>query len=84
MNPYDKCCLDIEGPLTETENVLTFQYCLSKFVIAVTICQQDTDTVSLEFVAQLILKYRIPATVLTDKCANFLSKIFKVCKSLKI
>ena len=39
---------------------------------------------SREFVAQLNLEYGIPVTVLTDKCANFLNKMLKVCKSLKI
>ena len=45
--PSQKCCLDIEGSLTETENgskyVLTFQFYLSKFVIASTIRQQDAE-----------------------------------------
>jgi len=85
--PSQKCCLDIEGSLTERENgskyVLTFQFYLSKLLIVLAIRQQDADTVSREFVAELNLKYGIPATVLTDKCANFLNKMFKVCKLRK-
>lgn len=57
-HPFEKGCLNIVGPLTETENgnkrVLTIQDDLSKYVIAVPICQQDADTVSREFVAPVI------------------------------
>lgn len=60
------------------------QFYLRKFVIATSIRQQEADTSSREFVVQLILKYGIPVTVLTEKCANFLNKIFKVCKLPKI
>jgi len=86
--PSQKCSLDVEGPLTETENgseyVWTFQFYFSKFVIATSIRQHDADTVSREFVAHLTLKYGIPATVSTEEYAKFRNKMFKVCKLLQI
>jgi hypothetical protein len=62
---FDKCCLDIAEPLTETENgnryIPTFQNDLSKFLISEPICQHDGETISKEFVIQVILKYRTPS-----------------------
>jgi len=90
-HPFEKCCLDIVGPPIDTKNgsmymyVLTFQDDLSKYVIAVPIRQQDADTESREFVAQVILRYGIPDAVLTNQSVNFLSEMLKnVCKLLKI
>jgi hypothetical protein len=58
----DKCCLDITVPFAETENrnwyILTFEDDLSKFLILVPICERDAETISREFVMQVILKYR--------------------------
>jgi hypothetical protein len=48
--PFEKCCLDIVGPLTETQAgnkyILTFQDELSKFLVAVPIPRQDAETVA--------------------------------------
>jgi hypothetical protein len=64
---FDKCCLGITEPLTETENgnryIPTFQNDLSKFLIPVPICQQNAETISKEFVIPVILKYRTPSTI---------------------
>jgi hypothetical protein len=58
---FERCSLDIEGPLPETEKgnryILTFQDDLSKYVIAVPIRHQYANTVAKEFVTQGVLKY---------------------------
>jgi transposase InsO family protein len=88
-HPFEKCCLDIVGPLPETERgnkyILTFQDDLSKYVIAVPIRQQDAETITREFVVHVILKHGTPRTVQTDQGSNFLSEVFKnTCKLLII
>jgi transposase InsO family protein len=87
--PFEKCYLDIVGPLTETEKgnkyILTFQDDLSKYVVAVPIRQQDAETVAREFVTNVVLKYGIPSIVQTDQSSNFLSEVFKnTCRLLRI
>ncbi|XP_011699787.1 PREDICTED: uncharacterized protein LOC105457055 [Wasmannia auropunctata] len=87
--PFEKCALDIVGPLTITENgnkyLLTFQDDLTKFSKAVPIANQEAATVAKKFVTNIICEYGTPETVLTDQGTNFLSEIFKnVCKLLKI
>jgi hypothetical protein len=58
--PFEKCCLDIVGPLTETQEgnkyIFTFQDELSKFLVAIPIPRQDAETVAREFVKHIILK----------------------------
>jgi hypothetical protein len=48
-HPFDKCCLDIVGPLPETEKgnkyILTFQDDLSKLVTTIPIPQPDAKTI---------------------------------------
>lgn len=87
--PFEKCYLDIVGPLTESERgnkyILTCQDDLSRYVIAAPIPQQDAETVAREFVAHVVLKHGTPSTVQTDQGSNFLSEVFKnTCKLLRI
>jgi transposase InsO family protein len=87
--PFDKCCLDIVGPLPKTENgnkyILTFQDDVSKYVIGFPIRQQEAETTAKEFVSHVILKHGALRTVLTDQGANFLSDVFRnTCKLLRI
>jgi hypothetical protein len=87
--PFEKCCLDIVGPLTETQKgnkyILTFQDELSKFLVAIPIQRQDAETVAREFVTHITLKLGTPNKILTDQGSNFLSEVFKnTCKMLKI
>ena len=84
---WEKCCMDIVGPLTVTchKYILTFQDELSKYTIVVLILQQDAETIASVFVEETVLKFGIPQVILTDQGSNFLSKLFKnVCKLLKI
>jgi len=88
-HPFERCALDIVGPLTETMSrnkyILTFQDDLSKFIVAVPILQQDAETVARAFVLNVVLKFGTPAQILTDQGSNFLSDLFKnTCKLLKI
>ena len=88
-HPFERCPLDIVGPLTETMSrnkyILTFQDDLSKFLVAVPISQQDAETVARAFVLNVVLKFGAPAQILTDQGSNFLSELFKnTCKLLKI
>jgi hypothetical protein len=88
-HPFEKCSLDIVGPLPETTKgnkyILTFQDDLSKLVNAIPIPQQDAETIAREFVLNIILKTGTPKQILTDQGANFLSDLFKnLCKLLRI
>jgi hypothetical protein len=87
--PFEKRCLDIVGPLPETQKenkyILTFQDELSKFLVAIPIPRQDSETVAQEFVTHVVLKLGTPSKILTDQGSNFLSEVFKnTCKMLKI
>ena len=65
--------------------ILTFQDELSKYTLAIPIEQQDAATVAKAFVEEVVLKFGIPQTILTDEDSNFLSEVFtNVCKHLKI
>jgi len=88
-HPFDKCYLDIVGPLPVTQGnnkyILTFQDDLSKYVVAVPIGQQDAETVARPFVANIVLKYGTPSILHTDQSANFVSEVFRnTCKIHKI
>lgn len=89
--PFEKISIDIVGPLPETSEgykyILTFQDNLTKFVGAIPIKNQETDTVARAFVNHIILKFgfRENLSILSDNGSNFQSQLFKkVCKLLKI
>ena len=79
---WEKCALDIVGPLSQTSDgnryVLTFQDELSKYTLAVPIRQQDAATVARAFVEEIVLKFEIPQSVLTDQGSNFMSEVFLI------
>jgi hypothetical protein len=88
-HPFERCALDIVGPLTETTSgnkyILTFQDDLSKFLLAIPVSQQDAETIAREFVLNVVLKFGAPAQILTDQGSNFLSDMFKnMCRMLRI
>ncbi|XP_036149094.1 uncharacterized protein LOC118647760 [Monomorium pharaonis] len=68
--PFEKCALDIVGPLTLTKNdnryLLTFQDHLTKFSKAIPIPNQEANTVSKEFVTKIVLEYGTPEYDQTD------------------
>lgn len=79
--PFEKCFLDIVGPLpvTESENkyILTFQDDLTKFNINIPMKNQEATTVASHFVSNIICSYGVPEILVTDQGSNFLSEIFK-------
>jgi hypothetical protein len=86
---WNKCALNIAGSLNQTAEgdkyVLTFQADLSKFILAIPIVQQDAMNVTRAFVEEIILKFGIPQSMLTDQGSNFMSEVFgNVCKFFKI
>ena len=79
--------MDILGPLTQTfegnKYLLTFQHELSKFTVAVPISKEGALTIARVFVEEIILKFGISQTLLTEQGSNFLSELFlNVCKLL--
>jgi hypothetical protein len=52
---FDKCCLDVVGPLPETEKgkkyILTFQYDFSKYMTGNPIHRPDPETIAREFLS---------------------------------
>jgi transposase InsO family protein len=88
-HPFERCALDIVGPLTETvarnKYILTCQDYRSKFLVAVPIPQQDAETIARHFVHEIALRFGAPAQILTDQGSNFLSDLFKnMCRMLRI
>jgi len=88
-HPFDKCYLDIVGPLPVTQRnnkyILTFQDGPRKYVVAVPIGQQDAETAARAFVVNIVLKYGTHRILQTDQCANFISEVFRnTYKMLKI
>ena len=83
---WQNCSTDIVGPLTQTcENkryLLTFQDELSKYTLVIPISQQDASTVARVFVEQIVLKFGIPQTLLTDQGSNFLCELFANTRKL--
>lgn len=87
--PFERCFLDIGGPLPQTElgnnYILTFQDDLTKFNINIPMTNQEATTVTHHFVTNIICVYGLPEMLITDQGTNFLSAIFKnTCKLLKI
>jgi transposase InsO family protein len=77
------------GPRNPTENnnkfILTFIDDHTKFFIAIPIPNQEANTIAKNFTTEIICKFGMPQTVLTDQGTNFESAIFReTCKLLKI
>ncbi|KAG5867118.1 hypothetical protein JTB14_011107 [Gonioctena quinquepunctata] len=81
--------LDVVGPLPVTERgnkyILTFQCDLSKFSCAITIPDQEANTIAQAFVENIACIFGAPQIIVTDQGANFMSSVFKeTCKLLRI
>ncbi|XP_011646140.2 uncharacterized protein LOC105432862 [Pogonomyrmex barbatus] len=67
----EKCAFDIVGPLPITnagnKYILTFQDKLTKFSKAISIKNQEANTVAKAFVTKIIVEYEIPDKILTDQ-----------------
>ncbi|KAJ8893090.1 hypothetical protein PR048_005673 [Dryococelus australis] len=83
-----KCSVDIVVPMPETEGgnryMLTCQDALSKFTVAKPIPSQDEETVTKTFVEEIVLRYKIQHSIVTDQGSNFMSEMMKfTCKLLR-
>jgi len=81
--------VDVVGPLkcTRRKNVyiLTMMEAFSRFVEAVAIPDQQTQTVCRAFVRSVICRYGACRTLISDNGSNFTSRLFEaVCATLKI
>lgn len=87
--PGQRWSIDIVGPLNQSYNgfqyILTLQCDLSRYVVAIPLKNQETDTIARAFVENVILKYGCPEQLLSDNGPNFASQLMKrVCKLLNI
>lgn len=87
--PFEKVYLDIVGPLNTTlmgnKYILTFEDDFTKTVDGVALPDQEAATIAEAFVERIICRYALPERLITDKGANFESRLIKeICKILKI
>lgn len=86
---FEKVVLDLVGPIpTDSQDkkyILTLQCDLTKFVEGYAITDKEAKTVAKAFVENFVLRYGIPAEVLTDQGTEFMASTFKeACKLLNI
>ena len=89
FQPWEKIALDIIGPMEQTEKgnryILTCQDNLSKYVIGIPIPDQTMETVAQVMVEDIILKYGVPNSILTDQGSQFMGNVFqRICKLLQV
>ena len=56
--------------------ILMFQDDISKYIVVITIGQQDAETVARAFVEKIVLIYAMPQFLQSDQGANFVSEVF--------
>lgn len=86
---FEKCYFDCVGPLPISENgyrfLLTCQDSLTKYLIAIPLVNIEAATIATSFVTDIICKYGLMNTLVTDQGTNFMSDLFKnVCKLFKV
>lgn len=77
---FQKVALDLVGPLNndcDNRYILTLQCDLTKFVEGYPLPNKESKTVAEAFVNNFILRYGIPAEVLTDQGTEFLANVFR-------
>ena len=81
VKTFDKIAMDIVGPFNITKNnnmyLLSIPDQLSKFIILTCLKYRSAESVSDAFIKKFICIFRIPKIVLTDRGANFTSKMMK-------
>lgn len=86
---FEKIAIDLVGPLPVTDRynryVLTVQDSLTKWIMAIPLPNQESDTVARALVEKVFLIFGSPEGLLSDQGANFMSKlIVSICKFFKI
>ena len=87
--PFDKTYMDMVGPLPITAQgnryILTFMDDFSKYLVCVAIPDAEASTIARVFFNEIIAKFQIPKSLVTDNGTNFVSNLFKeTCKLLGI
>ena len=87
--PMERVCIDIMGPLQETERhnqyILVVQDNFTKWVEAYPMPDQTSETIANIFVSEWVSRYGAPYELYSDRGANFTSAIFEeMCKLLNI
>ena len=81
IKSFDKIAIDIVGPFNITKNnnkyILSIQDQLSKFIILACLKDQSAESVSDALIKKFICISGTPRIVLTDRGANFTSKMIK-------
>lgn len=89
VNPFDKIYMDIVGPLPITgqgnKYILSMVDELTKFVEFVALPDQTADTVARGLYENILCRYTIPRSIVTDNGTNFVGEVFKrLCKMFNI
>ena len=89
LEPMDIVAMDIVGKLPLTENgnqyLLVFSDYLSRWTEAFPIPDQRSGTIAKVFVEEIVYRYGVPGTLLTDNGSNFVGILFQqICKLLGI
>lgn len=87
--PFDKVYIDIVGPLPISLNgnkyILSMVDDLTRFVDFTPMPDQCADTVARCLYEEILCRYSIPKSIVTDNGANFIGNVFKaVCKLLGV
>lgn len=87
--PFDKVFVDIVGPLPVSLNgnkyILSMVDDLTRFVEFCPMADQTADTVSRALFEQILCRYTIPKSIVTDNGSNFVGNVFKsMCKLLGV
>lgn len=82
-NPFDKIFVDIVGPLPVSLNgnkyILSMVDDLTRFVDFTPMPDQLADTVARCLYEEILSRYTIPKSIVTDNGSNFDGSVFKLC-----
>lgn len=88
-SPFQRLAIDVVGPLPVSRQnfqyILSFQDDLTKFFGAIPIINHTADTIARTLVENVLLKYGLAETILSDRGTDFMSLLFdKIMKLLGI
>jgi len=76
---FERAHMDLMGPLVETERgnkyVLTLVDSASKYVVGVPTADKTATTIARAFVENVVLRYGVPALVVTDNAPEFIGEL---------
>jgi hypothetical protein len=77
FHPWDKLFLDIVSPLPTTEEGLSCQDNLSKYLLVIPMMTQTAEEVALNVMRHIVLQYGIPCSLVTDQGTQLMGDVFK-------